>query len=91
MSVAPAPFILIEPFLQASFVEQCKAQVVVRYSEIGFDGEGFVITGHGLIQLPQFSERIAEIAAALGEIGLDGEGFVVARHSLIKLPSSPNA
>ena len=38
----------------------------MRLGEIGLDGEGLVVAGDGLIQLPQVLERIAKVVMRLG-------------------------
>ncbi len=47
----------------------------MRLGVIGFDGEGLVIAGDGLVQLPQALERLAEVVMRHGVVGLDGEGL----------------
>ena len=51
------------------------AEVAVRVSVIGLDGECLVVACHSLIQLHQVLERSAEVAVCLCVIGFDGEGF----------------
>ena len=44
-----------------------------------------MVAGDGLIQPPQFPERVTQVVMRLGVIGLDGEGLVIACCGLIQL------
>ena len=44
-----------------------------------------MITGDGIIQLPQVQEHSAEVVMRFSEIGFDGEGLVIAHDGLIQL------
>ena len=57
--------------IQPSQNLECKPKVVVGFSVIWLDGEGFTLAGYGLIQPLQILERIAEVAVCLSVFGLD--------------------
>ena len=58
----------------------------MRLGVIGRDGEGFVVAGDGLVQLPQALKRNAEVVMRLGVTGRDGEGLTVTGNGLVQLP-----
>ena len=47
----------------------------MRVGAISLDGESLVKACHGIIQLPQFFEHIAQVIMRLGVIGVNGQSL----------------
>ena len=60
--------------------------VIMRHSIIGFDINGLLIVGNGLIDPSKFLQNKTLVAVHLGEIRLDVDSLVVVGERVIQPP-----
>ena len=74
------PAVAGDRFVQFPLVFQCIAQVVVRFSQVGFEAEGLLILPHGCRQLALGLEDIAQVEVCFDIVRFETDGLLVLRH-----------